>query len=38
MKNKTVITHRLAEKAKEYVKSGREIYNGNLPDGAKEHH
>ena len=28
----------MAEKAKEFVKSGSEIYHGNLPDGAKEHH
>lgn len=28
----------MAEKAKEFVKSGSEIYQGNLPDGAKEHH
>ncbi len=28
----------MAEKAKEFVKSGSEIYHGKLPDGAKEHH
>ncbi len=28
----------MAEKAKEFVESGSEIYQGNLPDGAKEHH
>ncbi len=28
----------MAEKAKEFVKSGSEIYQGNVPDGAKEHH
>lgn len=27
----------MAEKAKEFVKSGSEIYHGNLSDGAKEH-
>lgn len=37
MKNKTVITHRLAEKAKGFVKSGSEIYHGNLPETAKNH-
>ena len=29
---------RLAEKAREFVATGSEIYQGNLPDGAKEHH
>jgi phosphomethylpyrimidine synthase len=28
----------MAEKAKEFVATGSEIYHGNLPDGAKEHH
>jgi phosphomethylpyrimidine synthase len=28
----------MAEKAKEFVEKGSEIYHGNLPDGAKEHH
>ncbi|MFV0387699.1 MAG: phosphomethylpyrimidine synthase ThiC [Pyrinomonadaceae bacterium] len=28
----------MAEKAKEFVETGSEIYHGNLPDGAKEHH
>ncbi len=28
----------MAEKAKEFVDKGSEIYQGNLPDGAKEHH
>jgi len=28
----------MAEKAKEFVEKGSEIYQGNLPDGAKEHH
>jgi hypothetical protein len=27
-----------AEKAKEFVDKGSEIYQGNLPDGAKEHY
>ncbi len=36
MKNKTVITHRLAEKAKEFVKSASELYHENLPESAKE--
>jgi phosphomethylpyrimidine synthase len=27
----------MAEKAKEFVDKGSEIYQGNLPDGAKEH-
>lgn len=28
----------MTEKAKEFVASGGEIYHGNLPGGAKEHH
>lgn len=28
----------MAEKAKEFIDKGSEIYQGNLPDGAKEHH
>ena len=28
----------VAEKAKEFVATGSEIYHGNLPEGAKEHH
>ncbi len=28
----------MAEKAKEFVATGSEIYHGNIPDGAKEHH
>jgi len=28
----------MAEKAKEFVATGSEIYHGNLPDGAKKHH
>jgi hypothetical protein len=28
----------MAEKAKEFVEKGSEIYQGNVPDGAKEHH
>ena len=28
----------MAEKAKEFVATGSEIYHGNLPDRAKEHH
>jgi hypothetical protein len=28
----------MAEKAKEFVDKGSEIYQGNLPEGAKEHH
>jgi len=28
----------MSEKAKEFVATGSEIYHGNLPDGAKEHH
>jgi len=28
----------MAEKAKEFVATGSEIYHGNLPEGAKEHH
>ena len=28
----------MAEKAKEFVDKESEIYQGNLPDGAKEHH
>ncbi|MGD9588969.1 MAG: phosphomethylpyrimidine synthase ThiC [Pyrinomonadaceae bacterium] len=28
----------MSEKAKEFVETGGEIYHGNLPDGAKEHH
>lgn len=27
----------MAEKAKEFVDKGSEIYRGNLPEGAKEH-
>jgi hypothetical protein len=27
----------VAEKAKEFVATGSEIYLGNLPDGRKEH-
>ena len=28
----------MAEKAKEFVDKGSEIYQGNLPDGGREHH
>ncbi|MGD9630194.1 MAG: phosphomethylpyrimidine synthase ThiC [Pyrinomonadaceae bacterium] len=28
----------MSEKAREFVETGGEIYHGNLPDGAKEHH
>ncbi|HMS39420.1 MAG TPA: phosphomethylpyrimidine synthase ThiC [Pyrinomonadaceae bacterium] len=28
----------MAEKAKEFVDKGSEIYQGNVPDGAKKHH
>ncbi len=28
----------MAEKSKEFVETGAEIYHGNVPDGAKEHH
>ncbi len=28
----------MAEKAKEFVATGSEIYHGNIPEGAKEHH
>jgi len=28
----------MAEKAAEFKATGSEIYHGNLPDGAKEHH
>ncbi|MET0752596.1 MAG: phosphomethylpyrimidine synthase ThiC [Pyrinomonadaceae bacterium] len=28
----------MAEKAKEFVQSGSEIYQGNIPEGAKDHH
>jgi hypothetical protein len=28
----------MAEKAKEFVDKRSEIYQGNLPDNAKEHH
>jgi phosphomethylpyrimidine synthase len=28
----------MAEKAKGFVATGSEIYHGNLPDGANEHH
>ena len=28
----------MSEKAKEFVATGSEIYHGNLPDGAKDHH
>ena len=28
----------IAEKAKEFVATGSEIFHGNLPDEAKEHH
>ena len=28
----------MAEKAKEFTATGSEIYHGNVPDGAKEHH
>jgi len=28
----------MSEKAKEFVEKGSEIYQGNLPEGAKEHH
>ena len=28
----------MSEKAKEFVATGSEIYHGNLPEGAKEHH
>ncbi len=28
----------MAEKAKEFVKSGSEIYRGKLPESGREHH
>ncbi len=28
----------MAEKAKEFVATGAEIYHGNIPEGAKDHH
>jgi len=28
----------MAEKAKEFVATGSEIYHGNLPDGGGAHH
>ena len=28
----------MAEKAKEFTATGSEIYHGNVPEGAKEHH
>jgi phosphomethylpyrimidine synthase len=28
----------MSEKAKEFVATGSEIYHGNIPEGAKEHH
>src|SRR5881398_2767412 len=28
----------MAEKAKEFIETGSEIYHGNVPDGAREHH
>jgi hypothetical protein len=28
----------MAEKSKEFLETGAEIYQGNLPEGAKEHH
>ena len=28
----------MAEKAKEFVATGSEIYHGNVPDGGHEHH
>jgi phosphomethylpyrimidine synthase len=28
----------MSEKAKEFVATGGEIYHGNIPEGAKEHH
>jgi phosphomethylpyrimidine synthase len=28
----------MAEKSKEFTTTGSEIYHGNLPEGAKEHH
>ena len=28
----------MAENAKEFVDKGSEIYQGNLPEGVKEHH
>ncbi len=28
----------MAEKAKEFLETGAEIYQGNVPEGAKEHH
>lgn len=28
----------MAEKSKEFLSSGTEIYKGNMPEGAKEHH
>jgi phosphomethylpyrimidine synthase len=28
----------MVEKAKEFKATGSEIYQGNVPDGAKEHH
>jgi hypothetical protein len=32
------INEREGETAKEFVVTGSEIYHGNLPDVAKEHH
>ena len=28
----------MAKKAKEFVQSGSEIYQGNVPEGGHEHH
>jgi plasmid stability protein len=28
----------MAEKSKEFLATGAEIYHGNLPEGVKEHH
>lgn len=33
-----VLAVEVAEKSKEFQFSDAEIYNGNLPEGAKEHH
>lgn len=29
---------RMVERAKQFAATGSEIYHGNLPEGAKEHH
>jgi len=28
----------MAEKSKEFLSTGAEIYHGKIPEGAKEHH